>query len=127
MKKRILLWLPAIIMMVLIFIASGTSGDEVPEFGTFDLIVKKGGHMIGYALLSAACFLAEYLDKKNIARSVVLSLCLAVAYAASDEYHQSFTPGRSPALADVGIDTVGAAIGVGITVFIIKTGRRQRY
>jgi VanZ family protein len=111
-------------MMVLIFIASAMPGSEVPEFGTIDLIIKKGGHMIGYALLAIACFLAAYGDNKNIPRSVILSLCLAIVYAASDEFHQTFTPGRSPSVIDVGIDAAGAIIGVGLTVFIIKRRRR---
>ena len=110
-------------MMILIFIASAMPGSEVPEFGTIDLLIKKGGHMIGYALLAIACFLAAYGNTKNVIRSVVLSLCLAIVYAASDEYHQSFTPGRSPSVTDVGIDAAGAVIGVGITALIIKLRR----
>ncbi|MNL79991.1 VanZ like family protein [compost metagenome] len=33
----------------------------------------------------------------------------ATAYAATDEWHQAFVPGRGPALTDVGIDSLGAA------------------
>jgi len=118
MEKRILRWIPAVIMMVLIFIASGTPGDEVPEFGKIDLIVKKGGHMTGYALLAIACFFAAYGDFKNVTRSAILSLCISIVYAASDEFHQSFTPDRFPSVIDVGIDTAGAIIGVGIAAFV---------
>ena len=126
MGKMILRWLPAVTMMVLIFIASSMPGDEVPEFGTIDLIIKKGGHLIGYALLAAACFMAAYGGNKNAIRSVVISLCIAVVYAASDEYHQTFTPGRSPSVVDVGIDTAGAIIGNGIASFIIKFINRPK-
>lgn len=114
MAKRILRWLPAVILMALIFIASAMPGSDLPKFGTMDLIIKKGGHMTGYALLAMACFLAAYGDTKNVARSAVISLCLAIVYAASDEYHQSFTPGRSPSIMDVGIDAAGAIIGAGV-------------
>jgi len=124
MLKQILRLLPAVIVMILIFIASATPGNEVPEFGNIDIFIKKGGHMAGYALLGIACFLAAYGDNKKIARSVILSLCVSIVYAASDEFHQSFTPGRSPSIMDVGIDTVGAIIGIGITIFIIKKRRR---
>jgi len=120
MKKRVLRWLPAVTIMVLIFIASATPGEEIPEFGNFDLIVKKGGHMIGYLLLAIACFLAAYGDTKNVTRSVVISLCLSVAYAVLDEYHQSFTPGRFPSAMDIGIDTIGAVIGVSISAFVVR-------
>ena len=120
MGKRILRWLPAVTMMVLIFIASATPGNEVPEFGTVDIAVKKGGHMVGYALLAIACFLAVYGDTKNVARSVVISLCISIVYAVSDEYHQSFTPGRFPSVVDIGIDAAGALIGVGVAALIVR-------
>ena len=124
MVKQILRLLPAVIIMILIFIASATPGNEVPEFGTVDIFIKKGGHITGYALLGIACFLAAYGDNKKITRSVILSLCVSIVYAVSDEFHQSFTPGRSPSIIDVGIDTVGAIIGIGITILIIKKRRR---
>ena len=108
-------------MMALIFIASATPGSDMPKFETGDLIVKKGGHVVGYALLAMACFLAVYGETaKKTARSVVLSLCISIVYAALDEYHQSFTPGRNPSVIDVGIDAFGAAIGVSIAAFIAR-------
>ena len=76
--------------------------------------------MTGYALLAIFCFLAAYGENKNIVRSVTLSLLLATAYAVLDEYHQSFTPDRSPAVMDVGIDATGAIIGVVIAVVITR-------
>ena len=118
--QRFLRWIPAVIMMIFIFIASGTPGGELPEFGKFNLIVKKGGHMTGYALLAIACFFATYGDFKNVTRSAILSMCISIVYAASDEFHQSFTPGRFPSVIDVGIDTAGAIIGVGIAAFVAK-------
>ena len=124
MKKRILRWLPAVTMMMLIFIASGTPGDEVPTFEGIDFIIKKGGHMIGYAMLAIACYLAAYGSNHNQVRSSVLSLCLAVTYAASDEYHQSFIPGRSATVMDVGIDSAGAIAGVILMNFMVR--RRWR-
>lgn len=120
MKRKMLRWSPAVIMMILIFIASGTPGDEMPVFGAIDFIVKKGGHMIGYAMLAVACYLAAYRTNRNRVRSSVLSLCLAVTYAASDEYHQSFIPGRSAQVMDVGIDSVGAIAGITLMNFEIK-------
>jgi len=37
---------------------------------------------------------------------------LTMIYAISDEYHQSFVPGRSGNLADLVIDATGAAAGL---------------
>jgi len=38
----------------------------------------------------------------------------SVLYAASDEFHQSFVPGRSCRLLDVLFDATGAAIALGL-------------
>jgi len=40
-------------------------------------------------------------------------MCLTVFYAAFDEWHQSFVPGRSPSPWDVAIDCAGSVIGLG--------------
>jgi VanZ family protein len=112
-------------MMTLIFIASGTPGEEVPTFGMLDILVKKGGHMAGYAMLAAACFLGAYGGGGKLRRPTALSLGLAVAYAASDECHQLFTPGRSPAVTDVAIDAVGALAGVALVNFALRRRFRR--
>ena len=125
MGKRIARWIPAVIMMILIFVASATPGGEVPEFGAIDLLIKKGGHMTGYALLAIACFWAAYGDTKNVTRSVIIALCISIIYAASDEYHQSFTPDRFPSVIDVGIDAAGAIIGAGFSALITKRRRAK--
>jgi VanZ family protein len=43
---------------------------------------------------------------------------LAFAYACSDEYHQTFVDGRTGTVRDVGIDTIGIAIAVGIALYV---------
>ncbi len=49
---RILRWLPAILVMVIIFGFSSIPSREMPSFGFWDLLVKKGAHMLGYGLLA---------------------------------------------------------------------------
>lgn len=41
----------------------------------------------------------------------LLAVCLATAYGMSDEYHQSFVPGRDASVADVFKDMGGAGFG----------------
>ena len=104
-------WGPALAMMILIFAASGVPGKDMPGFGVWDFLVKKGGHMIGYAMLSAA-WLRGLANNKSINKSrLILAIIICALYASSDEFHQSFTPGRTPKLTDVGIDAVGATLG----------------
>lgn len=105
-------WGPALLIMALIFLASGTPGKDIPGFGGWDTIVLKGGHMLGYALLAISYLHALTWGRRSLRCAWLLAITMAALYALSDEYHQSFTPGRSPRLTDVGIDTIGAALGV---------------
>jgi VanZ family protein len=102
--------------MAVIFAVSAQPRASLPDFASWDLLVKKGGHLLGYALLGAAY--VRGLAGGNRARPgwrlVVTAVALAGAYAASDEFHQAFVPGRGSSLWDVGIDTLGAAVGVGV-------------
>jgi VanZ family protein len=112
MKEWMKRWGPAFVVMGVIFLASNTPSSDIPKFGIIDIFVKKGGHLLGYALLAASFF--HGLDNgKRTPRFLFISTVLcAILYAASDEFHQSFTPGRSPAVMDVCIDSIGSIIGV---------------
>jgi len=119
-------WGPAILMMMLIFAASATPSQDLPELGFLDLFVYKGGHMLGYALLAAA-FLHGLAAGKIIHRwHLILAVVLAVFYAATDEGHQAFTAGRNPAPGDVMIDALGALVGLAVWSRIRPPLLRQR-
>jgi VanZ family protein len=107
--KSNLRWLLPLLVMVGIFFASNTPARSIPDFGPVDVIVKKAGHMLGYALLASAYWYALGF-KKN--RNWV-ALLLAILYALTDEFHQSFIPGRHPSLVDVfAFDGGGAALAL---------------
>jgi VanZ family protein len=100
--------------MAVIFAASATPGEDLPNAGEWDTLFKKGGHLLGYALLGAAYLRGRAPDRRPDAKDVASAVLLAALYGVSDELHQRFTPGRSPSLTDVGIDTLGAAVGAGL-------------
>ncbi|MBU2609957.1 MAG: VanZ family protein, partial [Chloroflexi bacterium] len=101
-------WLPAILIMATIFVFSSIPSSELPDFARADLFIKKGGHMLGYGLLTlaylrglcAACpggqdrERSDRLRPKRVKVSIVAAWLLAVLYASSDEFHQSFVAGR---------------------------------
>jgi VanZ family protein len=101
-------WGPALVMMAIIFFSSSLPSQSVPDFGKFELTVKKGGHALGYLLLGRACLYGFRPGKK----APWLAWGLCILYAITDEIHQSFVPGRSSRVLDVGIDTLGALLGL---------------
>lgn len=98
-------WFPALMMMSIIFLFSSRSTSELPNFLGWDYVIKKTGHIVEYGLLALTLHFA--LRFKPEYRWV--AWLLAVLYAATDEYHQSFVPGRHSSLVDVLIfDNIGA-------------------
>jgi VanZ family protein len=118
MKSWIYRWVPAIVIMAIIFIASATPGSDIPGFGIWDVFFKKGGHMLGYALLATASYHALNSSNRSIKQKFILVLCIVALYAASDEFHQRFTPGRTASFRDVGIDVAGGLIGIAVIRFV---------
>ncbi len=102
-------WIPAVIMMGLIFMFSSMPIGVVPYFGHWDLLIKKGGHALGFGMLGLAY---AYALPARLSRKQrwLLSLLMVVLFALSDEFHQSFVNGRHSRLTDVLIDTSGAVI-----------------
>ncbi len=99
-------WLPALVLMIVIFIFSSLPSANLPHFDLFDTFIKKGGHVIGYALLAMA-FLYWF---PNAPKKAFL---LTVLYACTDEFHQSFVAGRGASLWDVILfDSTGALFGL---------------
>ncbi len=107
-ELRLHLWLPATIMMLVIFAFSSIPSDSMPSFDWADLLVKKGGHALGYGLLALAYLYAFQLDFSKWK----LAWLLAFLYAVSDEFHQSFVMGRYASWVDVMIDSAGAAFAL---------------
>lgn len=82
--------------------------------------IRKAAHMTEYAilgLLSFACCLG-YRDRGR--NSYLTALGIAVVYAATDEIHQLYIPGRAGRFSDVCIDAAGAALGLILLYFILK-------
>jgi VanZ family protein len=77
-------WLAVIAWATLIFALSGTPSLD-SGLGTWDLVLRKAAHVTEYAILGF--LLARVLSSPP-------ALLAGVAYAASDELHQHFVPGR---------------------------------
>lgn len=110
-------WLPAIFMMAFIFYFSSRPGESLPDFHDLDYFVKKAGHVIGYSLLAISFWYAL----EEIPRRFLVAWVLAVVFAASDEFHQSFVPGRGATIIDVLIfDGPGALAGLFFLKYVLR-------
>jgi VanZ family protein len=111
LRSVLFLWWPALIMMGAIFGFSSQPAAVLPSFGSLDYFVKKGGHFIGFGLLS----LAYWRGFRWQGKRAVTAWLLAVVYAVSDELHQAWVPGRHPSVLDVALfDSTGAALALWI-------------
>lgn len=73
--------------------------------------IRKAAHMTEYAALGF--FVLRWLRLSRApAPAFRLALIFGVLYACSDEFHQSFIPGRGPSIYDVMIDSAGLLIGL---------------
>lgn len=110
----------AIIWMVLIWLLSSQSVLNVGLAGVWDVLFKKSAHIFVYAVLGLLLvkLLLGYKkwgkdDNQFIfAGFLLLAFFLGILYAISDEFHQSFIPGRNASVIDIGIDTIGLFFGI---------------
>ena len=131
MKKKaiiILSWAAVAACMAVIFsLSAQTAGESSEVSGWLIFIMKLNvsqdfirtcAHFLEYAGLAVLIFNALY-QTFGFSRPV-LSVIISAAYAASDEIHQLFVEGRAFQLSDIAIDTLGAASGVIVLIFLIK-------
>lgn len=155
MKLKYISWLPAIAIMIMIFAFSSKPANEsnngslsiantvlnsyetvtnqhfepakrIKMIDNINFIVRKGAHFSEYALLSLAVVFYFLTIGKEGVRLFVLSTFFSALYASTDEFHQTFVPGRSGMLRDVLIDTAGAATGA-ILFLLIYTLLSAQY
>jgi VanZ family protein len=100
-------YLPAIVVMVAIFIGSHLSGDQIPP--TKLLNYDKFWHALEYALLAVTVLFARRPPENNIGQHILI-IAFCVAYGISDEIHQYFIPLRSADGWDVCADSLGALL-----------------
>jgi VanZ family protein len=94
--------------MVVIFWLSNQAQLPGPSEPLGNYIFKKIGHLVAYAILFTLTLLSSH--RARIKQSVAFSFAWCLVYALSDEYHQSFIPGRSPHIFDIGFDMVGSGL-----------------
>ena len=105
-----------------------------------DMVLRKTGHFVGYAILSALVFIALQKTNRDRFREVLrrpwgtylrdlwrpewcrIAILATIATAAADEIHQTFIPSRTGRWQDVVIDTCGAAL-IQLIIYLVATRR----
>jgi len=107
MKQIIKKWLAVVLWAGLIFFLSHQPElkSGLPE--RWDSFLAKLSHFLEYAILTFLLIRALQEHKLTKKKTLFLAVILAMGYAFSDEYHQSFILGRNASLRDVFIDSLG--------------------
>lgn len=111
--RRILLyWLPVVVWVGVIFLFSANPTTRASEIRWQDFIVKKTAHMVVYAILSLLIYRALKTGGMEIRKAGYYSIFFSIIYGFTDEFHQSFTPGREPTFRDVAFDATGSILAI---------------
>ena len=102
----------AVIVFEVFLLSSRPLPEQVPKIPGMDKIF----HFIVYAALSSAIFGSIIKSKNNHNKALFISIFLSALYGLSDEFHQSFVPGRECSLLDLLADFLGAAFGAAISL-----------
>lgn len=152
--RRVISWSLVILWMGLIFWFSAQNGDRssalsggliekiasmiTPHFADWteeqqaeviaqwQFIVRKLAHFTEYALLGVLMMLALSAHTHRMLSQILIAAAIGLLYAAGDEWHQSFVPGRGPGIRDVCIDFLGALTGILLSALIAVIWRRRR-
>ena len=65
-----------------------------------------------YGIFATLLYRALINSGVNKVRAGYMAAIIASLYGVTDEFHQSFTPGREPTVRDVIFDTIGASLAI---------------
>jgi VanZ family protein len=108
-QRIVLDWLPAVLWCALIF---GLSAQ--PSLPSPNHINDKEAHAFTYGVLALLLLMGQagWQWRRVAGVSLLAAFGIAVLYGVSDEFHQSFVPGRTPDVADVAADAAGAGLAL---------------
>src|SRR5882724_3914461 len=88
----------------------------------YDFILRKLAHLTVFAVLTVLLFRAVRLHVARPTHAWLLAMLVATLYACSDEWHQTFVPGRDGTVRDIVIDSLGV---VGVWALASRTRLRE--
>ena len=89
--------------------------------------VRKCAHFTEYFILSLLLLRGIRGQNRGIKLAwALLAIAIVACYASLDEFHQSFVPGRTPAVTDVIIDTSGGIAAQAIAALLMMWAHLRR-
>ncbi|MFC1693995.1 VanZ family protein [Candidatus Latescibacterota bacterium] len=115
---------PALVYAGLIFVMSSISGYELPElpFYSFDKIV----HSLEFGLFGMLLYRA-FRYPRPFSRPYLFTLGTGIPWAAMDEIHQLYVPGRNCDPVDFIMDVLGLVVFAGISVKLNSEKRNRNF
>ncbi|MGR3295169.1 MAG: VanZ family protein [Candidatus Bathyanammoxibius sp.] len=107
LRTQVLRWLPAVTWAAVLFWASSRPNPLIPFIIPIPH-ADKGIHFMKFAVLSYLICWAQEPSERAVGRIIWAAVLATSVYGALDEFHQSFTPGRTPEVADWMAATLGA-------------------
>ena len=98
-------FIPALALMALIYAFSAMPSDD-PDKGVLVLLMRKATHFGEYFALTGLWWWA-LRTRVGGRRALLPAVAIAVGYAMTDEFHQTFVSGRTGTPRDVLIDSAG--------------------
>jgi VanZ family protein len=105
-------WLPPLAWMLLIFLLSSQSHLPRPAHRVLDQLAQASAHMLLYGVLLVLVWRAmrETWPERRV---IPWALLVTLAYAVTDEYHQTFVMQRHGTPVDVALDVAGMLLALG--------------
>lgn len=153
MMKRRVLTIAVVLWLVIIFLLSAKPADESDNMSLsvghiigkvfvrdyrqmteeekeafaerINYPVRKAAHATEYAILGILLTAALGSYSIDGRRRVVTAWAAGTLYAASDEFHQLFVPGRSGCITDVMIDSAGLMTGILLLAAVQRWKKRR--
>lgn len=141
----VFLWLAAIAWIAVLFFFSGQDGvhssalsmrlarelkqlfPAIPlKVWELNRVLRKAAHFCIFALEGFLLGGALMVMLSNVRLGGMLTAVICVGLGALNEYHQSFSAGRSCEFRDVCIDSAGAILGVLLAAAILTLARRRK-
>ncbi|BCJ88059.1 VanZ family protein [Effusibacillus dendaii] len=101
-SQSLMLWLPHIA-----FVYDGARYSWQTPYDMLEFFIRKLGHVTEYAIL--AFLWQQTLRHTRLSRGKIYlwTVLICLLYASSDEWHQTFVPGRTGHPIDVAVDSIG--------------------